>query len=34
MWPFVRQLEWAQWQSILKRLAAITADVNEIQKSV
>jgi hypothetical protein len=25
--PFLRQLDWAQWQSILKRLAAITDHV-------
>ena len=24
LWPFLRHLDWEQWQSILKRLAAIT----------
>lgn len=27
--PFLCQLEWAQWQAILKRLHAIGADVNK-----
>jgi hypothetical protein len=26
--PFLRQLDWAQWQSILKRLAAISDHVS------
>ena len=32
--PFLRQLDWAQWQSILKRLAAISDHVSSSNGSV
>ena len=32
--PFLRQLDWAQWQSILKRLAAISDHVSNGDRQV